>query len=76
VIATVATALSALALAGAPPPQAADSLGDAQLIGQRLIAGFDGEAPPASLTKRIRAGRLAGVICSPTTSTGAPRRDG
>jgi beta-N-acetylhexosaminidase len=62
VIAAVTTALSALALAGAPPPQAADSLGDAQLIGQRLIAGFDGEAPPASLTKRIRAGRLAGVI--------------
>jgi beta-N-acetylhexosaminidase len=37
-------------------------LGDAQLVGQRLITGFHGSAPPSSLIKRIRAGRIAGVI--------------
>jgi beta-N-acetylhexosaminidase len=57
VIAAVLAATLALA---APGPQA--TLGDAQLVGQRLVTGFDGEAPPASLVRRIRDGRLAGVI--------------
>lgn len=38
------------------------SFGDAQLAGQRLVAGFDGKHIPAALRRRIAAGRLAGVI--------------
>jgi beta-N-acetylhexosaminidase len=33
-----------------------------QLVGQRLVVGFNGTDPPARLRRRIRAGRLAGVI--------------
>jgi beta-N-acetylhexosaminidase len=33
-----------------------------QLVGQRLVVGFQGTDPPARLRKRIRRGRLAGVI--------------
>lgn len=66
-LSTVA-ALAALALGstGAPPAPRGTAplphLGDAQLVGQRLIAGFEGHDPPAGLERRIRAGRLAGVI--------------
>ena len=59
-------AIAVLALPGAPAPEsprpAAPALGDAQLVGQRLVAGFEGEHPPAELRRRIAAGRLAGVI--------------
>ena len=58
--------LAALSLGGGPAPEpgaaAPARLGDAQLVGQRLIAGFAGDRPPAELRRRIRAGRLAGVI--------------
>ena len=30
--------------------------------GQRIMAGFEGTAAPASLTGRVRAGRIGGVI--------------
>lgn len=61
--------LAALGVAAQPDPPApasnspgASGLGDAQLVGQRLVTGFEGERPPAALRRRIRAGRLAGVI--------------
>ena len=38
------------------------TLSDAQLVGQRLVVGFDGESPPRELRRRIRAGRIAGVV--------------
>jgi beta-N-acetylhexosaminidase len=37
-------------------------MSNAQLVGQRLVAGFEGERPPRELRRRIRAGRIAGVI--------------
>jgi beta-N-acetylhexosaminidase len=40
----------------------AERLGDAQLVGQRLVAGFGGTQVPSSIRHRIREGRLAGVI--------------
>jgi beta-N-acetylhexosaminidase len=58
---TLAIAALAVGVAGGgptPPPE----LGDAQLVGQRLVTGFDGERVPAALRRRISAGRLAGVI--------------
>lgn len=50
--------------AGARPShaEASGELGDAQLAGQRLVAGFDGDRIPAAMRRRIAAGRLAGVI--------------
>jgi beta-N-acetylhexosaminidase len=56
-----ALAAASIALSAAAPPADAQ-LGDAQLVGQRLITGFEGQTPPSALVKRIRAGRLAGVI--------------
>ena len=41
-----------------PLPQ----LGDAQLVGQRLVSGFEGQEPPPALRRRIAAGRLGGVV--------------
>jgi beta-N-acetylhexosaminidase len=63
----IGTALAALALAGGHAATEASAgrapaLGDAQLVGQRLITGFEGERPPAALRKRIAAGRLGGVV--------------
>lgn len=37
-------------------------LGRPELAGQRIVAGFSGRTPPRSLERRIRRGRLAGVI--------------
>lgn len=37
-------------------------LSDAQLAGQRLVAGFAGTEPPRGLKRLIRAGRVGGVI--------------
>jgi beta-N-acetylhexosaminidase len=65
-IATLA-AIAALAF-GAGPADARGNedptrdLGDRQLAGQRIITGFTGESPPATLVKMIREGRLAGVV--------------
>jgi beta-N-acetylhexosaminidase len=60
---SLATLFASLAISlGAPASGAPDGLGDAQLVGQRLVAGFEGTAPPRALVDRIRAGRLGGVI--------------
>jgi beta-N-acetylhexosaminidase len=48
--------------ADAEPVMRSAGLGDAQLVGQRIVTGFEGETPPAALRKRIRAGRIGGVI--------------
>lgn len=37
-------------------------LGDAQLVGQRLVAGFEGERVPNEVRRRIESGRLGGVV--------------
>lgn len=47
--------------AAAPAPVAPE-LSDAQLVGQRLIAGFDGARVPGELRRMIARGRIAGVI--------------
>ena len=44
------------------PPDPIAVLGDRELAGQRLIAGFDGPTPPVGLRRMIAAGGLAGVI--------------
>jgi beta-N-acetylhexosaminidase len=68
---TLATLLAMLVLGGGGGPAgdphggsqpALRGLGDAQLVGQRIVAGFSGRTPPNSLRRRIRGGRLAGVI--------------
>ena len=57
-IAAIAAAV-AVALGGG----ATDArLSDAQLVGQRLIVGFEGSQVPASVRRWIESGRLAGVI--------------
>jgi beta-N-acetylhexosaminidase len=38
------------------------SLSDAELAGQRLIAGFDGTRPPRGLRRMVGRGELAGII--------------
>jgi len=48
--------------AESPRESAAAGLPATQLAGQRLIAGFTGDAPPPALKAMIREGRLAGVI--------------
>ncbi len=60
---TIATLAAGLAGGGPSPPA---GLGDAQLVGQRLIAGFEGERIPGSVRERIRGGRLGGVVLFPT----------
>lgn len=55
---TAATLAASFSGAAAQPAD----LGDAQLVGQRLVAGFQGKSVPGALRRRIAAGRLAGVI--------------
>jgi len=59
--AALATIIAAAAL-GAGPAAPMPELGDARLVGQRIVSGFEGTSPPAALRRRIRSGRLAGVI--------------
>ena len=59
--AAAAIGLPAALSDGEDGPDAAD-LSARQLAGQRLIAGFNGPAPPRSLVGMIRRGDLAGVI--------------
>lgn len=49
-------------VAAPEPPSVASELPAAQLVGQRLIAGFDGTEVPSGLRRMIARGRLAGVI--------------
>jgi beta-N-acetylhexosaminidase len=46
----------------APPRDDAPALPLAQLAGARIVAGFNGTAPPAALREGIRAGHVAGVV--------------
>ena len=48
--------------AQAAAPSAADRLTDAQLVGQRVVVGFPGKKVSADLERRIRRGRVGGVI--------------
>jgi len=72
--------VAALALCGclgfgggssAPASRAAD-LSDAQLVGQRIVTGFEGREVPPRLRRMIRAGRVAGVILF-EDNAGSPR---
>ncbi len=54
---------TATAVDPAPAPrEGAASLPLGELAGARIVAGFDGTAPPAALREGIRAGRVAGVV--------------
>jgi beta-N-acetylhexosaminidase len=55
-------ALTLSGTSGGSGPAGAASLSDAHLVGERLISGFKGHHPPRDLTRRIAAGRLAGVV--------------
>ena len=63
-----AAALTACGCFGSDDDDAAEpvartaALTDAQLIGQRIVTGFSGQRVPRALRKRIRAGRVGGVI--------------
>jgi beta-N-acetylhexosaminidase len=65
-LAQLLAAASLIVAANAPgtaaAPAAKAQLGDAQLVGQRLVTGFEGQSVPGSLRKRIAAGRIAGVV--------------
>lgn len=43
-------------------PQDLDSLAPAELVGQLLVVGFDGQRAPPELAQALRAGERAGVI--------------
>src|SRR6185295_6909450 len=44
------------------PPQDLDALTPAELVGQLLVVGFDGQRAPPELAQALRAGERAGVI--------------
>jgi beta-N-acetylhexosaminidase len=58
------------------PSAAVDRLTDAQLVGQRIVVGFSGERPSRDLERRIRRGRVGGVILfsDNVSSRGSVRR--
>jgi beta-N-acetylhexosaminidase len=64
IAALVATAIAvaggSAAASSAPEPLA--GIGQRQLAGQRVVAGFEGTRVPGSLKRMIRKGRLAGVV--------------
>jgi beta-N-acetylhexosaminidase len=57
---------------GGAEQTAAARLTVSQLAGQRLVTGFDGPSPPATLRRMIHAGRVAGVVLF---SENLPSRD-
>jgi beta-N-acetylhexosaminidase len=63
-VATVAVAVAAAFAPGGGDAAAgpADRLTDAQLVGQRIVVGFGGRRPSGDLERRIRRGRVGGVI--------------
>src|SRR5688500_10489626 len=61
-LAELITAATLVASFGGAEAQRATDLGDAQLAGQRIVTGFEGQSVPGELRKRVAAGRLAGVI--------------
>jgi beta-N-acetylhexosaminidase len=66
--ATVALAAVALAFAATlgdgtgPTPTAASRLTLSQLVGQRLVVGFEGPEAPAAVRQAIRTGQVAGAV--------------
>jgi beta-N-acetylhexosaminidase len=68
---SAAIAATAVAVAMALGSGATDArLSDDQLVGQRLVVGFEGTQVPASVRRRIAAGELAGVILFDTNFSG------
>jgi beta-N-acetylhexosaminidase len=57
-----AFAVAAAGVGGGQADSAAHELTPAQLAGQRVVAGFGGTRPPQDLLRRIRQGRVGGVI--------------
>ena len=59
-----------------PSPSAAGSLSARQLVGQRILVGFSGVWPTASVARMIRKGEVAGVVLFSDNlpSRGAGRR--
>jgi beta-N-acetylhexosaminidase len=49
-------------IAAVAPREDASSLTPGELAGARIVAGFNGTAPPAALREGIRAGHVAGVV--------------
>ena len=47
---------------GAGAADRVDRLSAGQLAGQRVVAGFHGYTPPRDLLRRIRRGKVGGVI--------------
>jgi beta-N-acetylhexosaminidase len=45
-----------------PRPSVAGGLPAGQLVGQRIVLGFVGARPPATVERMIRAGEVAGVV--------------
>jgi beta-N-acetylhexosaminidase len=63
-MAALATALAVAAagVGGAEADSAVRNLTPGQLAGQRVVAGFQGHSPPRDLLRRIRRGKVGGVI--------------
>jgi beta-N-acetylhexosaminidase len=63
-LATIAAAIAAAFATGGGEDSASpvERLTDAQLVGQRIVVGFEGRRPDRDLERRIRRGRVAGVI--------------
>jgi len=57
-----ALAVAAAAVGGAHTESAVDRLTAGQLAGQRVVSGFFGQTPPRDLLRRIRRGKVGGVI--------------
>jgi beta-N-acetylhexosaminidase len=57
-----ALAVAAAGVGGAAADSAVRDLTPGQLAGQRVVAGFQGYSPPSDLLRRIRRGKVGGVI--------------
>jgi len=57
-----ALAVAAAGVGGAQAESAVRDLTAGQLAGQRVVTGFQGHRPPRDLLRRIRAGKVAGVL--------------
>jgi beta-N-acetylhexosaminidase len=57
-----ALAVAAAGVGGADADSAVRHLSPGQLAGQRVVAGFQGHSPPSDLLRRIRRGKVGGVI--------------
>ena len=57
-----ALAVAAAGVGGSGADSAVRHLSPGQLAGQRVVAGFQGHSPPRDLLRRIRWGKVGGVI--------------